>query len=232
MSLTLNYRPKTDDPTTPGPLREIIGRVALACVGLVLVWLAWRGFHFAGAMVRAYRQANPTAPPKEGGGLAAFPWILSMFSLAFGGLIILGAVLPSWAFWQLLASDEPKGSQRESKLAYAVLHHTGVDPAHYDVLFETSPTSRLASFRAPEWPLTNGAILRHIPDHRRTYLTYEGPVSNGRGEVRRVASGTADHRLWSTTRIHLVLQPGAVDLVLIRQPDQSWLVASVGGQTA
>ena len=28
-----------------------------------------------------------------------------------------------------------------------------------------------------------------LPDHRKAYLTYEGPVSGGRGEVRRVEEG-------------------------------------------
>ncbi len=39
--------------------------------------------------------------------------------------------------------------------------------------------------------LTAGGRLdaRRLGDHRRTYLTYEGPVPNARGTVRRLASG-------------------------------------------
>lgn len=266
MPLTLNYRPRADDPTRD-PVREFVGRLALACVGLMLIWLAWRGFHFVGAIGRAYHKANPTARPKEGGEFAAIPFILSMFLLAFGGLIVLGAVLPSRAFWRLLATDDPRSRRLSDaipgpRFAYAVLHHTGVDPEHYDILFETSPTARLATFRSPTWPLTVRTVLERLPDHRRDYLLYEGPVSNNRGHVRRVASGTASHKLWSQTHIMLTLEPEippppdppagaprrkhprpkpaeppaaaaphAGEIYLTRRPDNTWLVASVDGQT-
>ncbi len=76
-------------------------------------------------------------------------------------------------------------------LRYAVLHHTGVEQPHYDLLFETQPGSPLATYRCDRWPLEAGTTLAHrLPDHRRLYLEYEGPVSRNRGQVRRVASGT------------------------------------------
>ena len=34
--------------------------------------------------------------------------------------------------------------------------------------------------------------MEPLGEHRREYLTYEGPVSGGRGEVKRVAGGTYD----------------------------------------
>ncbi len=74
-------------------------------------------------------------------------------------------------------------------LRYAILLHTGHGADHYDLLFETSPGSALATWRSPVWPLENGTPLTSLPDHRPVYLDYEGPVSNGRGTVRRVASG-------------------------------------------
>ncbi|MGN6371125.1 MAG: hypothetical protein ACTHN5_22955, partial [Phycisphaerae bacterium] len=43
-----------------------------------------------------------------------------------------------------------------------------------------------------------------IQDHRRLYLTYEGDISNNRGQVTRVAAGAA--RSLSSTREHLLLQ--------------------------
>ena len=77
-------------------------------------------------------------------------------------------------------------------LRYAVLHHTGHGPPHYDLLFETSPGSPLLTFRSPVWPVTDESQPERLPDHRRMYLDYEGPVSGGRGEVRVVARGTCD----------------------------------------
>jgi hypothetical protein len=78
-------------------------------------------------------------------------------------------------------------------LRYVILRHEGVDPPHFDLMFETSPGSALATWRSPEWPLRQMLRLTHLPDHRPWYLTYEGELSNKRGRVRRVASGT--HRI-------------------------------------
>ena len=69
-------------------------------------------------------------------------------------------------------------------LRYAVLHHTGHGPPHYDLLFETSPGSPLLTFRSPVWPVTGEDAARRLPDHRPMYLDYEGPVSGGRGGAR------------------------------------------------
>ncbi|MEM9352299.1 MAG: DNA polymerase ligase N-terminal domain-containing protein [Planctomycetota bacterium] len=38
---------------------------------------------------------------------------------------------------------------------------------------------------------------RQLPDHRLHYLDYQGPISGGRGEVRRVARGPLEWRLLS-----------------------------------
>jgi hypothetical protein len=80
--------------------------------------------------------------------------------------------------------------QQRLRLRYVVLHHDGIDRPHYDVLFETAPGSPLATWRSAEWPLRMGTPITPLPDHRHSYLDYEGPVSNNRGHVRRIASGT------------------------------------------
>jgi len=243
VSHTLNYRPKSADPT-PHPVREFIGRAALAGVGLILIWLAFRGFAFASVMNEAYRLDHPTATRKAGSPFGPLLSIASMLALALGGLVILGAILPSAAFWRLLTTDEPRTRRLRDaipgpRFAYAVLHHTGVDPERYDILFETSPAAPLAAFRSPCWPLIIRTILERLPDHRRADLAGEDLVGN----VRRVASGAADHRLWSHTHIMLALHPQdaapdskpsdssagtAVELYLTRLPDNTWIVATVG----
>lgn len=89
-------------------------------------------------------------------------------------------------------------------LRYAVLWHDGVDPPHFDLMFETSPGSMLATWRAPQWPLTTGTPLEPLPDHRGSYLSYEGEVTGGRGWVRRVVEGT--HRLHTHDAVLLVTE--------------------------
>src|SRR5687768_10877900 len=89
-------------------------------------------------------------------------------------------------------------------LRYVVLHHTGYGEDHYDLMFETAPGSMLATWRSPCWPLQEiHTPLELLPDHRRDYLDYEGPVSGGRGSVRRVQAGT--HTVHSDHPILLIV---------------------------
>ena len=74
-------------------------------------------------------------------------------------------------------------------LQYVVLRHDGIPDPHFDLMFETADGSVLATWRSPSWPPRADTPLTPLPDHRSEYLTYEGPVSGGRGSVRRVASG-------------------------------------------
>jgi hypothetical protein len=78
-------------------------------------------------------------------------------------------------------------------LHYVVLRHEGVAEPHYDLMLEVAPGSALATWRLNEWPPTQHATFTPLPDHRRAYLTYEGPISGDRGTVRRIAGG--HHRL-------------------------------------
>ena len=77
-------------------------------------------------------------------------------------------------------------------LRYVVLHHTGIDNPHYDLMYEFRPGSMLTTRRIPHWPPEAHDQLTPLPKHRREYLDYEGPVSGNRGQVRRVASGTCE----------------------------------------
>jgi hypothetical protein len=74
---------------------------------------------------------------------------------------------------------------------YVVLHHTGVAKEHFDLLIDPDGQSPLVSFRVGHWP--PGAIQPATPmaAHRRIYLIYQGEISAGRGQVRRVAEGQA-----------------------------------------
>ena len=75
-------------------------------------------------------------------------------------------------------------------LRYVILRHEGVPDPHFDLMFEVTEGGALATWRSPSWPPEATARLDKLADHRREYLTYEGPVSNNRGRVSRVESGT------------------------------------------
>lgn len=74
---------------------------------------------------------------------------------------------------------------------FVILHHTGCGPEHWDFMFEES--DGLATWQCPVNPAElspgEGIMCHRLPEHRRAYLTYEGPISDGRGEVRRVEEG-------------------------------------------
>lgn len=62
---------------------------------------------------------------------------------------------------------------------------------HWDLMLEEGPGLR--TWRLTEAPQPGRAIAaERLPDHRCEYLDYEGPVSGGRGTVRRVDHGTYD----------------------------------------
>ena len=76
---------------------------------------------------------------------------------------------------------------------FVVLHHTGIDRPHFDLLVEIPGKSLLMAWRIVTPPETWGAgvVAERLPDHRSLYMTYEGEISGNRGSVARVAGGTA-----------------------------------------
>lgn len=82
---------------------------------------------------------------------------------------------------------------------FVVLEHRW-DGVHWDLMLEAGPALRT-------WALGSmpraGVDLdaRALPDHRPLYLEYEGPISGGRGEVRRVDSGTFERIVWEPDRV-------------------------------
>lgn len=72
-------------------------------------------------------------------------------------------------------------------MRYVVLHHTGWADDHYDLLLDPDGESPLLTWRLDAFPAPT-RVTKSSP-HRRMYLDYEGPVSNSRGTVLRVAAG-------------------------------------------
>ncbi|NBC10946.1 MAG: hypothetical protein GVY24_04315 [Planctomycetes bacterium] len=98
------------------------------------------------------------------------------------------------------------------RLPLALLLHTASHGRHYDllVLDPTAPddaehrlwAARL-SLPPDRWADHRRLRLTPLPPHRMRYLTYEGPLTRGRGHVRRVDRGHARARLWTPRRIVL-----------------------------
>ncbi|RKY23614.1 MAG: hypothetical protein DRP83_08965 [Planctomycetota bacterium] len=75
--------------------------------------------------------------------------------------------------------------------SFVILEHLGHGLRHFDFLLEAGQA--LACWRFAQNPaeLQPGCstLGTQLTDHRLEYLTYEGPISAGRGEVRRVQQG-------------------------------------------
>ena len=107
---------------------------------------------------------------------------------------------------------------------FAVLQHlSSPDGDHFDFLIEKGPTADLETWRLPAWPIFGSHGCLKLRDHRRAYLTDQGPVSNDRGSVIRVAEGTAEIKLVGITT--LITGPNfRLELSKIEGTEDEWLV--------
>ena len=77
-------------------------------------------------------------------------------------------------------------------IRYVILHHTGTTPEHYDLMLQLPGIDLLPTWRILPPPGTwrdQPPATERLADHRPAYLTYEGPISDNRGQVRRVGEG-------------------------------------------
>jgi hypothetical protein len=88
-------------------------------------------------------------------------------------------------------------------MRYVVLHHTGIEHPHFDLMLELSPGSELSTWRLPHWPPLPGDKFTALSKHRREYLEYEGPVSRNRGQVKRIVCGV--YRVIETAATKLII---------------------------
>ena len=117
--------------------------------------------------------------------------------------------------------------------SFVIILHTGCGPEHYDLMLEMLEAGEaLATWRIERdcLDLRPGEALaaRKLPDHRRAYLSHQGPVSGGRGRVTRVHAGTyetLDHR---PDRLVVRLDsPGAsamFELARTAEPGDDWRI--------
>ncbi len=80
-------------------------------------------------------------------------------------------------------------SQKDQK--FVIQEHTAGTEVHWDLMFESGNTLRTYRLdRAPDKILHNSANAVKIFDHSLKFLTYQGLVNKGRGNVCIVETGT------------------------------------------
>jgi hypothetical protein len=93
-----------------------------------------------------------------------------------------------------------------------LLLHTTAEGAHHDWLIEDPSLAGDAerglwaarvAHPSRAWASLGRFDLIPLPPHRRRYLDYEGPLTDGRGHVRRVDHGTILPLLWAQGRLIL-----------------------------
>lgn len=108
---------------------------------------------------------------------------------------------------------------------FVVLAHDHPVP-HWDLMLEQSSslkTWRINSIE-PRQPSSQTAV--GLADHRLAYLTYEGPVSGNRGNVRQIDNGNYITQVWREDSIkcelHGSIFVGHIRLSLARAPNNEW----------
>jgi hypothetical protein len=105
---------------------------------------------------------------------------------------------------------------------FVVLEHRW-DGVHWDLMLEDDGRLRtwaLAAFPAPGLDIA----ANPLPDHRIRYLEYEGPISGGRGVVRRADRGTYEAIAWGEDLVRVRLRGAQVigEAELVRLGDLGW----------
>jgi len=118
------------------------------------------------------------------------------------------------------------GPMSSTPRPFVVLRH---DPpfgtpqqTHWDLMLDTE--AALRTWALAQFPVWNAPVAaKQLPDHRRAYLTYEGPVSGNRGSVTRVLAGTYELQLDTAQRIECRLHATqfAARLILTRDTDHA-----------
>ena len=100
---------------------------------------------------------------------------------------------------------------------------------HYDFMLSPPGAGQLWTWAITANPLCQPLPLEcqaeRLPDHRRIYLDYQGPVSGDRGHVQQAAKGTCEVVVWSEqdvkVRLRLDEAAGRKDSFLVSLTCQS-----------
>jgi hypothetical protein len=100
---------------------------------------------------------------------------------------------------------------------------------HYDLMLEQD--GKLLTWAIAEWPRAGLKLAAtRLPDHRPSYLDYEGPISGNRGEVTRVDAGEYASSQLDDTAAKFVLHSSNGDLhVKLRHQSENQWIAEFSG---
>lgn len=116
---------------------------------------------------------------------------------------------------------------------FVLLRHEVPDdygrPSHWDLLLEHDEACSTWALKELPGRLVDAADpatvdAQRLPDHRKHYLDYEGPVVGNRGFVRRELEGKCRWLEVSDCRIHveLIFVYDTVEIVLQHQSNDQW----------
>jgi hypothetical protein len=113
---------------------------------------------------------------------------------------------------------------------FVILHHRFDDSEHWDLMIEHGEV--LLTWQLLREPVDAARLpipARRIGDHRKAYLEYEGPVSGGRGTVRRVDAGTVEIEEQTRDQLRFRLAGSRLcgSFVLQRGEAQDWTLANL-----
>ena len=96
-------------------------------------------------------------------------------------------------------------------------------PSHFDLMLQSG--SSLLTWEIDQVPLSKQSVKAvQLPNHRLLYLDYEGPISDNRGEVRRVDQGTCyvEHQTVDCVIAHIAGQTLRGAILLDRVNLEQW----------
>lgn len=95
---------------------------------------------------------------------------------------------------------------------FVLLEHDAPDGVHWDFMLEVAGQELLRAWRLSRNPIHGAEPIEAaaIGDHRRAYLDYEGPISGGRGRVRRIDRGACEVIAERDSEVQVVLNGEAL----------------------
>jgi len=113
---------------------------------------------------------------------------------------------------------------------FVVLKHTAPRGTHWDFMLEAQETLTTWALAQPPDAAPQVAA-ETLPDHRKAYLDYEGPISHQRGSVTRWDRGTYQLRRHGPDEIAVVLAGESLigEVTLRRSADDpaQWMLSYV-----
>lgn len=113
------------------------------------------------------------------------------------------------------------------KARFVIHIHRDYGPLHYDFMIAAgTPMPTWQFLESPLVAMTGRQLdARRIQDHRTHYLDYEGPVSKGRGSVRKLEEGTCRVLEWTENALRIRFSGKRLDGLfrMDRQSGDRWV---------